>query len=636
MRVLKWTGAVIAALVVLLVLFIALFDWNRLKGPISRKVHESTGRDLVIEGNVEVKLRWPLRVRVEKVRFANPEWAKEPQMVSLESGEASVSLWPLFARKVYLPEVILTQPVVFLEQKADGRKSWAMDLQQSGEGGRFGMGRVELDRGRLGYDDEARKISVRADVSTNPDRTGIDAQAKGTFKGESFAAKASGGPVLALRDEKDPYPLKAEASFGKTGIKAEGTVTSLATWSALDLKVDLKGESLDQLFPLIGLALPATHAYSTSGQLVHEGQAWRYRQFLAKIGQSDLGGSIDVDTAGERPQLRGDLVAKVLDFEDLGPLIGTSKGGTPPKKPAGGKVLPEIPFNTERWDTVDADVKIRAQSIRRAKDLPLDAFTTHLVMKDRKLTLDPLNFGVAGGTFASRVSLDGRRKPIAAEAKIDVNKISLSRLLPASNIEKKASVGRVDGVLELKGTGDSVSRMLATSNGKAALVIAGGEVSNMMLELVGIDLWEMLKFKIRGDQPVNIRCGVFDAGVRDGKLNTNVLVLDTEDTKVSGRGSLDFDNEKIDLLLEPEPKDKSPISLRTPIHVRGPLSKPDMGPDKGKLVLKGLGALALGAVNPLLALGPLIESGPGTDSDCGKLIADTKATGRERVPEPKR
>ena len=44
--------------------------------------------------------------------------------------------------------------------------------------------------------------------------------------------------------------------------------------------------------------------------------------------------------------------------------------------------------------------------------------------------------------------------------------------------------------------------------------------------------------------------------------------------------------------------------------------------------MRALGALALGFVNPLLALIPLIDAGPGKDSDCGQLVRDARALPR--------
>ena len=39
---------------------------------------------------------------------------------------------------------------------------------------------------------------------------------------------------------------------------------------------------------------------------------------------------------------------------------------------------------------------------------------------------------------------------------------------------------------------------------------------------------------------------------------------------------------------------------------------------------RALGALALGLASPLLAIIPLIDAGPGKDSDCAQLVHDAR------------
>lgn len=68
------------------------------------------------------------------------------------------------------------------------------------------------------------------------------------------------------------------------------------------------------------------------------------------------------------------------------------------------------------------------------------------------------------------------------------------------------------------------------------------------------------------------------------------------------------------------------VALRPPIHVRGSFANPEVDLDKGKLTLRGFGAVALGAINPALALGPPIAANTADDSECRKLIAEAKAT----------
>ena len=75
----------------------------------------------------------------------------------------------------------------------------------------------------------------------------------------------------------------------------------------------------------------------------------------------------------------------------------------------------------------------------------------------------------------------------------------------------------------------------------------------------------------------------------------------------------------------PRTKVTSLVALRSPIYVKGPLGKPVIEVDTGRVVLRGAGALALGLVNPLLALIPLVEAGPGLDSECGKLVRQAQS-----------
>ncbi|MEK6244005.1 MAG: AsmA family protein [Pseudomonadota bacterium] len=637
----KWIAGAFLAPVVLAVLFVAIFGWNWLRGPIERMTTEKTGRVLAINGDLTVKFGWPLpRIHAGAVTFANPGWAREKQMVAADAVEIAIDLPQLLRQKIVLPEVRLERPVIFLEQGSDGRKNWLLDLNQQDEAARIRIDRLTLDNGRLGYDDAGQKTSIRSELSTSdtqPAGAGLTFSAQGQYKGLPLKARGSGGPVLAMRDESTPYSLKFDATVGHTRVRADGTITSLLKFSAMDMRLALSGASLEQLFPLLGIAFPATRAYATEGQLLHSGNTWRYEKFSGRIGDSDIAGMLQVDTGGKRPAMKADLVSKVLDFADLGPLIGARPGSVqaakraapPPSQtaaptPAQARVLPDLPFKTDRWDSVDAEVTLKARTIRRAKELPLEDLVTHLSLRDSVLRLDPLNFGVAGGHLNAVISLDGRKDPIQAHAKVRARKILIAKLFPTV-VLSKASIGQVNGEFDLKGKGNSVGRMLASSNGKVGLVVAGGEISKLMMEQIGLHLWEILQLKVTGDKLVKLRCAVADFDVKEGAMHVDAMIFDTEVTTIVGTGSIDLGREKLDLTLNQKTKKTSPLALRSPIYVRGSFAKPDVAVDKVRVAARGLGALALGLINPLLALIPLIDPGPGKDSDCGQLVRDARA-----------
>ena len=113
-------------------------------------------------------------------------------------------------------------------------------------------------------------------------------------------------------------------------------------------------------------------------------------------------------------------------------------------------------------------------------------------------------------------------------------------------------------------------------------------------------------------------------------MQTDALVLDTQVTTLIGSGNIDLAQERLDLTFNQKTKDTSPLALRSPIYMRGSFAKPELGVDKTHVAVRALGALALGLVNPFLTLLPLIDAGPGQDSDCGQLVRDARA-----LPHPK-
>ena len=611
-------------------LYVMLFGWNWARAPLQRFVSENTGRQLVIAGDLSVRLGWPTpRVRAQVVSFANPAWATQPQMLVVDEIDFSINLFQLLRKKVEFPEVHLTRPVVYLELAADGRKTWLLDRQQSDERARIRLGRLTLDQGQIGYDDVKQKTSIRANLSTQKiqqdgiGHDGVIFNATGHLKGLALKAHGSSGSVLALEDESVPYPLKIDATIGRTNIQAEGSVTSLIKVTALDMQLALRGDSLARLYPLLGIALPQTNAYATAGHLVHRGPMWRYEKFTGHMGNSDIAGTLQLDPGNARPFLHGELVSQVFDLDDLGPLIGDQKQPLVSAVPD-PHLLPVLPFKTERWNSVDADVKLRAKVLLRAKALPLENLVAHLKMENSRLTLDPLDFGFAGGHLKAAIVLDGQQDPIQAQVRIGARKILLAKLFPTVNLTK-TSIGQINGDFDLKGKGNSVGRMFATADGRVSLVVENGEISKLLMEQIGLHLVEILQLKILGDKTIKLRCGVADFGVKSGIMEVNALVLDTEVSTIVGRGHIDLGQEKLDLRLMPKTRNTSPVALRSPIYIRGTFSDPEVSLDKGRVAARGIGAVALALINPLLALLPLVETGPGLESECGRLIQEAQS-----------
>lgn len=108
-------------------------------------------------------------------------------------------------------------------------------------------------------------------------------------------------------------------------------------------------------------------------------------------------------------------------------------------------------------------------------------------------------------------------------------------------------------------------------------------------------------------------------------MHADALIFDTAVTTIVGTGDIDLGKEKLNLTLNQKTKSTSPVALRSPIYIRGSFAKPDVGVDKTRMAARAIGAIALGIASPVLALIPLIDAGPGKDSDCRQLVRDARA-----------
>jgi len=97
--------------------------------------------------------------------------------------------------------------------------------------------------------------------------------------------------------------------------------------------------------------------------------------------------------------------------------------------------------------------------------------------------------------------------------------------------------------------------------------------------------------------------------------------------------------EAIQMRLLPQPKDRSPLTLRVPLKIGGTFKDPSFSPEAAPLILRGAAAAALYSIAPPAALLALIETGPGKNIDCSPAAALPKgepATAPAKTPANKK
>ncbi|MBH3471788.1 AsmA family protein [Pseudomonas putida] len=672
-RILLWALATLLTLLAILVVVIATFDWNRVKPLLNEKVSEALHRPFAINGNLAVHWRtepeeggwrawvpWPHFI-AEDLTLGNPEWLKEPKMVGLERVEFRLAPLPLVFQQISIPRIDLTKPTANLTRLADGRANWTFDFGPKDENAepskwQLDIGAIGFDQGNVSFDDQTLKTSMKVQIDplgkpipfseivgkASAEKAGgaqdyaFGLKAQGRYKDQPVSGTGKIGGLLALQDARQPFPLQADVRIADTHVVLAGTLTDPRNLGALDLRLRLSGASLGNLYPLTGVTLPDTPAYSTDGRLsanLHapQGATFNYQGFNGKIGDSDIHGDLAFVASQPRPKLSGNLVSNQLLFKDLAPLIGAdsnaeqkARGGAS-KQPT-GKVLPVEEFRTERWRAMDADVTFAGKRIVHSTQLPFNDLSAHVILEDGLLRLEPLRFGVAGGNLASRIRLDGRSVPLQGRAQLTARGFKLKQLFPTF-APMQTSFGELNGDADISGRGNSVAALLGTANGDLRMLVNDGAISRSLMEIAGLNVGNYVIGKLFGDEDVKINCAAADVGIKEGLATTRLFIFDTENAIIYINGTANFSSEQLDLKITPESKGLRLFSLRSPLYVRGPFAKPSAGVQAVPLALRGAGMVALGVVaGPAAGLLALIAPSSGDDpNQCTPLLQQMKA-----------
>ncbi|HWP58473.1 MAG TPA: AsmA family protein [Candidatus Acidoferrales bacterium] len=649
-RVLIGLGAIVGVVAIAAGIFIATLDSDRLKTYIAAAVTKATGRQFSIKGDLNIDLGWISRLQASQIQFQNAEWSKHPQMLEVGMFEVELDVRQLLKWRLVFPAVTIAEPKLILEKNAAGAANWDFRAASPTEPaapekrGEFPViEKLIVKDGTVLFSNQETKAHLELKLA-EAEAAGflekpVKLTAKGSYQKLPLDLSFGGGSYENLRSTDEPYPVEIDLSVGRLKAKVKGNLTEPLQMKGEDLTLDIRGDDMANLFPLIRLVFPSTPPYQLKGHLKHEGNLWSFSNFSGRVGDSDLSGNIHVDLAPKRHLMKAELVSNRLDFDDLAGFIGgrpkaDESEGAPAekkkisqankKKPAAsgqdGRIFPDQPYDLERLNAMDAEVSLRAKHIL-APNLPIDNLNGKLSLKEGVLRFEPAAFGVAGGRAELYSTFDASARPAKVKIDLRARKLDLKRFLANSQFAQK-TLGPIGGRVNLAGAGQSFAQLMGSASGDIFLAMTGGEISGLLVELAGLDIFESVGALVKGDKPVPIRCALLDLRGTDGQMAVQTMAFDTTDTVIYGEGKIDLANERVNLVITPVPKDFSPLSLRSYIRVTGPFSNVSVFPDPLKTGTESLLAKMFNVL-VMLGLSPLQPRDLwfGRDVDCDGLLA---------------
>ena len=621
----NWSAATLAALLVGAVFALYFLDWNRMRGPVGRWLSDRTGREVRIDGNLQVKLfSWQPSAEAGDVYVGNPSWlaGRKPRAATVKDVRVEVRLVPLLWGSLVVPLVRIDRPDVLIVREASGRTNW-----DNGSGNRAWkippIQHFLINDGHVRIDDAVRKLHFTGTVNSQ-ENLGSKGGAftltgDGTLNLSKFLADVKGGPLIDV-DRTRPYAFTADVRAGTTHAIIHGAITEPFHLDRYTASVDVSGPTLSDLYFLTGLVLPNTPPYQMTLAVERDGTRYRLNDINAVLGKTDLHGNLQVDRSGNVPRIAGRIESRVLALEDLGPLVGGGKSA-PVKS---HYLLPQTPLHTERLHRTDAEVDYSAAKVR-SRDFPLNGLDTHVSVEGGVLNLKPLTFGLTQGKLAGSLRIDARKDIPTSTVDARVTDIHAENFIKQGD---KPITGVLEARAVLTGTGKSVHDAASNAGGTFTAAVSSGGMRHSLAEWTGVDVLSALSLNLAGDTSnTKLRCAVAEFGVTDGVMQSRQFVIDTDPVRVDGSGSINLRDETLDLKLQGKPKHFQFMRLRAPITMKGPWEHPSLGVKAGAAAAQGGIAAALGVINPFAAILAFIDPGLAKDANCGPLLAAAKAQG---------
>jgi uncharacterized protein involved in outer membrane biogenesis len=428
-------------------LVLLFFPWNTLREPIANYYSAKTGRQVVIAGDLTVKLAWHPWIDVRGIAIANAPWSDQPVMASVERLGMRVEPLSYFTR-LRIPEIELQAPRAIFELNADGVGNWVMgdsviggDTTDSATSAVRTAERVGCARAlpRSGSAGATRRVRDRA-------HGGGPA---GSGKPDLLRGRQSAGRTLHHRRARRRAGHAARARravlpgvLGQ-GRRHPGVVRRRGRADFPDKLrgfIKIAGQDMSQLYPLLPAPVPWTPPTRSKatwfGSRSLEGHG-----LSGKVGRSDVSGVAEILTDTPRRKFVADIVSTRLDYRDLGGFVGLPAGASaaarsPEQKAEAAKlarqerVFSDDRFELDRLRDYDAHFRFRGKAVR-VDDVPMEIVEMNIHLDRGVLRYDPVKVGIADGTVTLVGSIDANSKAPRLDMRLEGRNLDLARIYPS-------------------------------------------------------------------------------------------------------------------------------------------------------------------------------------------------------------
>ncbi|WP_456622340.1 MULTISPECIES: AsmA family protein [unclassified Bradyrhizobium] len=544
MRIVKFAGAAVAAVIAVIALLLVIgIPSGFLTATIASRVENATGYRLSIDGTTRISL-WPtLNVTLNDLTLQDAKDRSGITRLTIDSVQADMSLSSAWSGRPKITELVITHPVLY----------------------------QPLLRERLPNAEASPKLLA-------PDMDGVTIERIKVIDGEVAFAR------VRDRTESRISAINADAVTGRDrNVNITGTARVGEHPTKFDIKAVTPAPPTDRpTIPVdFAIDMPDVLKSQLSGhaEMRLNGSVVMINSVNGSLGDGAFNGWASVDIASKP------LVKVDLDFQRLTIPLAKSPDG------ASGQPWSNAPIDVSGLNYVDAQIRISANEAvigeARLAPLALDAKLAGGVLK-----AGTANLGAYGGQVSGEMILDATSGAPSFAMHSDLTGV---RALPL--LKGLAEFDRIDGKLQaklaLRSAGTSQRALMTNMQGTAFVNFQDGAIR-------GINVAQMIRSLTTGtlsgwqenqnpsqEQSTDLSQLSASFRVDKGQAVTTDLNLIGPLVRVTGAGTIALDTKMMGFRVEPklvmttegQGRTSEPVGFGIPVMIQGSWSQPRIYPD---------------------------------------------------------
>jgi len=571
-----------------------------------------TGRDVAITGDLALTL-WPvLGVRVEGLEIGGPDWAAEQPMISAAGAAIGVDARSLIDGDIHITHIEAQSPVIFLEQKADGRASWLLSEPAA---------RTELPSETAEARPAVPSTAPTSEPVPKPERElridlmrvtnatvvyAAEGSAPVQFTGVDLALDwpdPGGAAIVSARVQPAGTPVSVRAEIAQFAAFIDGAVQAVdvqvdtnsglasfegqaSTDGRLEGRTALRTADTNAFFRTLGLDgadfpaglgqsldLSTTLAFSPDGRVA-------LRDLIVDLGGNTVRGAVDI-ALGDVPYIRAGLNAGVLDlrpaFAAPDPVVGSAPQSTQPKtdpQPSRSDKAPDgwskDPIDASGLAAFDGEIALNAESIDLGT-VKLGRTQTVLRNERSRMVFELQDVSAYGGSVTGEFVMNNR-SGLSVGGRINAENLQMQPVL-SDMIDFDRLTGAAGLRLSFLGVGETVDAIMSSLSGEGRMDVGRGTI-------LGIDLDRLMGGDALGGGTTIFNSLNASWTMDRGVLRNDDLLLQLKNYEARGAGQVGLGAQTLDYTFTPVAlRANSGRGLAIPIRMRGPWSDVSILPD---------------------------------------------------------